>query len=154
MAHHTGSYSRKMPPVANADHLRKPPRPDEALIRLIFSQYGAPRDRGQSLIQGSNVVLTCEFHAFSSKRVVAPHSPTGGMAQASMGDAMYVATSAGWEVNRDQLSLDLLALCLAVDSDFWKALGKTAEWGERCRACGMVCEEGVCGGNTPWCPDK
>jgi hypothetical protein len=70
-----------------------------------------------------------------------------------MWDAIRVATSAGWKINPDDLSLDMLALHLAIDSDFWKALGKTAEWRKRCRACGLLCEGSVCGGNTQWCPD-
>jgi hypothetical protein len=70
-----------------------------------------------------------------------------------MWDAIRVATSAGWKINPDDLSLDMLALHLAIDSDFWRTLGKTAAWGKCCRACGVVCEEGICGGNTPWCPD-
>lgn len=75
------------------------------------------------------------------------------MPQDAMWDAMRVATSAGWKFHPDELSLDMLALYLAIDSGFWVALGKTSEWGQRCRACGLVCEKGVCGGNTPWCPD-
>jgi hypothetical protein len=75
------------------------------------------------------------------------------MARASMWDAMRVATSAGWKLNPADSSMDMLALYLAIDSDFWKALGRTAEWGKRCRACGLICEKGVCGGNTAWCPD-
>jgi hypothetical protein len=74
------------------------------------------------------------------------------MARASVWDAMRVAGLAGWKFNPDEFFLDMLALHLAIDSEFWKALGKTAEWGKRCRACGFVCDKGVCG-NTPWCPD-
>jgi len=70
-----------------------------------------------------------------------------------MWDAIRVATSAGWKFSPTELSLDLLALHLAIDSEFWKALGKIAGWGKRCRACGLICQEGQCGGNTPWCPD-
>jgi hypothetical protein len=70
-----------------------------------------------------------------------------------MVDAMRVATSAGWKLRPDDISLDMLALHVAIDSEFWRALGKTAEWGKRCRACGLVCVNGECGGNTRWCPD-
>ncbi len=41
-----------------------------------------------------------------------------------MWDAIRVATSAGWKSNFDEPPLDMLALFLAIDSDFWKALGK------------------------------
>ena len=96
--------------------------------------------------------LTCEFHAISPQRVAAPPRPSCEMARASIWDAMRVATSAGWKANPDDLSVDILALHLAIDSDFWKALGKSAEWSKRCRACGFI-SAGECRGNTPWCPD-
>lgn len=74
------------------------------------------------------------------------------MARDPIRKAIIVASKAGWQPSPG-MALDALTMHLAMDQGFWRALGKTAKWGERCRACLRLCTDGKCGGGTQWCPD-